>query len=118
MVKALESARYIQKPPEGLILHTDLGTQYTSQEFQILLENYKIKPSFSKKGRPYDNVCIESFHAILKKEEVYLTKYATFKQANLALFQYIERWYNGKRFHSSIGYKTPQAIEDLANKVA
>ncbi|MGI2724408.1 integrase core domain-containing protein, partial [Bacillus cytotoxicus] len=67
----------------------------------------KIKPSFSKKGCPYDNACIESFHAILKKEEV-----------NLALFQYIEGFYNRKRIHSSIGYKTPQTIEDLAIKVA
>ncbi|WP_142288755.1 integrase core domain-containing protein, partial [Bacillus cytotoxicus] len=64
-------------------------------------------PSFSKKGCPYDNACIESFHAILKKEEV-----------NLALFQYIEGFYNRKRIHSSIGYKTPQTIEDLAIKVA
>ncbi|MDH2892367.1 integrase core domain-containing protein, partial [Bacillus cytotoxicus] len=74
---------------------------------QTLLANYKIKPSFSKKGCPYDNACIESFHAILKKEEV-----------NLALFQYIEGFYNRKRIHSSIGYKTPQTIEDLAIKVA
>ncbi|CAI8927386.1 transposase [Bacillus sp. IT-79MI2] len=118
VVKALENAYYTQKPPEGLILHTDLGTQYTSQEFQTLLANYKIKPSFSKKGCPYDNACIESFHAILKKEEVYRTKYVTFEQANLALFQYIEGWYNRKRIHSSIGYKTPQAIEDLVKKVA
>ncbi|MBJ8032015.1 IS3 family transposase [Bacillus cereus group sp. N21] len=118
VVKALENAYYTQKPPEGLILHTDLGTQYTSQEFQTLLASYKIKPSFSKKGCPYDNACIESFHAILKKEEVYRTKYVTFEQANLALFQYIEGWYNRKRIHSSIGYKTPQTIEDLAKKVA
>ncbi len=118
VVKALENAYYTQKPPEGLILHTDLGTQYTSQEFQTLLASYKIKPSFSKKGCPYDNACIKSFHATLKKEEVYRTKYVIFEQANLALFQYIEGWYNRKRIHSSIGYKTPQAIEDLAKKVA
>ncbi|PEY28146.1 IS3 family transposase [Bacillus cereus] len=118
VVKALENAYYTQKPPEDLILHTDLGTQYTSQEFQTLLASFKIKPSFSKKGCPYDNACIESFHAILKKEEVYRTKYFTFEQANVALFQYIEGWYNRKRIHSSIGYKTPQAIEDLAKKIA
>ncbi|CAI8842844.1 hypothetical protein KOY_04123 [Bacillus cereus VDM021] len=55
---------------------------------------------------------------ILKKEEVYGTQYVTFEQANLALFQYIEGFYNRKRIHSSIGYKTPQAIEDLAKNVA
>ena len=71
-----------------------------------------------KKSCPYDNACIESFHAILKKEEVHPTKYISFKEANLALFQYIEGFYNCKLIHSSIGYKTPQAIEDLATKVA
>ncbi|AWC28842.1 IS3 family transposase [Bacillus cytotoxicus] len=118
VVKALENAYHTQRPQKGLILHTDLGTQYTSQEFQTLLANYKIKPSFSKKGCPYNNACIESFHAILKKEEVYRTKYVSFEEANLALFQYIEGFYNRKRIHSSIGYKTPQTIEDLAIKVA
>ncbi|MGI2733514.1 IS3-like element ISBce13 family transposase [Bacillus cytotoxicus] len=118
VVKALENAYHTQRPQKGLILHTDLGTQYTSQEFQTLLANYKINPSFSKKGCPYDNACIESFHAILKKEEVYRTKYVSFEEANLALFQYIEGFYNRKRIHSSIGYKTPQTIEDLAIKVA
>ncbi|QTR72087.1 IS3-like element ISBce13 family transposase [Bacillus cytotoxicus] len=118
VVKALENAYHTQRPQKGLILHTDLGTQYTSQEFQTLLANYKIKPSLSKKGCPYDNACIESFHAILKKEEVYRTKYVSFEEANLALFQYIEGFYNRKRIHSSIGYKTPQTIEDLAIKVA
>ncbi len=49
VVKALENAYHTQRPQKGLILHTDLGTQYTSQEFQTLLANYKIKPSFSKK---------------------------------------------------------------------
>ncbi|WP_459500870.1 IS3 family transposase [Bacillus sp. C1] len=118
VVKALENAYYTQKPQKGLILHTDLGTQYTSQEFQTLLANYNIKPSFSKKGCSYDHACIESFHAILKKEEVYRTKYISFEEANLALFQYIEGFYNRKRIHSSIGYKTPQAIENLATRVA
>lgn len=116
MVKASENAYYIRKPLEGLILHTDLGAQYTGQKFQSLLANYKIKPSFSKKGCLYYNACIKSFHAVLKKEEVYRTKYVTFEQANLVLFQYIEGWYNRNKIHSSIGYKTPQAIEDLAKK--
>jgi putative transposase len=118
VVKALENAYFVQKPSKELILHTDLGSQYTSQEFQDLLARLNIVPSFSKKGCPYDNACIESFHAILKKEEVYRTYYATYEQANLALFQYIEGWYNRKRIHSSIGYKTPQAMEEQAKKAA
>jgi len=67
VVKALENAYYIQNPSEDLILHTDLGVQYTSQEFQTILANYKIKPSFSKKGCPYDNACIESFSCHFKE---------------------------------------------------
>jgi len=70
--------------------------------------------SFSYKGTPYDNACMESFHAILKKEEVNHVKYIDDKSAELALFQYIEGWYNRKRIHGSIGYKTPQEMEDLA----
>jgi transposase InsO family protein len=58
--------------------------------------------SFSGKGCPYDNACIESFHATLKKEEVYQNRYLTFETAKLALFQYIESWYNRKRIHGAI----------------
>ena len=118
VVEALENAFSIQRPSKELILHTDLGSQYTNQEFQALLVKRNIKPSFSRKGCPYDNACIESFHASLKKEEVYQTKYVTFEEAKLAIFQYIEGWYNRKRIHSSIGYKTPQAMEEAARKIA
>lgn len=118
VIEALENAYSNQRPSNELILHTDLGSQYTSQEFQKLLSERKIRASFSRKGCPYDNACIESFHASLKKEEVYQTKYATFDEAKLAIFQYIEGWYNRKRIHSSIGYKTPQAMEEAARKIA
>ena len=96
---------------KGLYLHSDLGTQYTSEEFHKDRETKKIIQSFSKKGCPYDNACIESFHAILKKEEVNHVTYIDFKTANLALFQYIEGWYNRKRIHSGIGYLAPQDVE-------
>ena len=74
--------------------------------------------SFSYKGSPYDNACIESFHSILKKEEVNHVKYIDYKSAKQALFQYIEGWYNRKRIHGSIDYKTPQEMENLALRVA
>lgn len=67
-----------------------------------LCEKLNIIQSFSKKGCPYDNACIESFHASLKKEEVYTTTYKDFKEAQLAIFSYIEGWYNRKRIHSAI----------------
>jgi transposase InsO family protein len=68
--------------------------------------------SFSKKGCPYDNVCIESFHATLKKEEIHHVKYIDFNTAKIALFQYIEVWYNRRRIHSGLDYQTPQEVED------
>ncbi|RCO06787.1 IS3 family transposase, partial [Bacilli bacterium] len=101
-----------------LIVHTDLGTQYTSEAFQKLLKKHEMVPSFSRKGCPYDNACIESFHAILKKEEVYLTKYESFETARIALFQFIEGWYNRKRIHGSIGYLTPDEYEKMCRIAA
>ena len=68
--------------------------------------------SFSCKGNPYDNACIESFHSVLKKEEIYLHTYQDIKEARRAIFEYIESWYNRKRIHSAIDYMTPQQKED------
>ncbi|MGM8216858.1 IS3 family transposase [Bacillaceae bacterium W0354] len=113
IIKALENAYHAQRPGEGLIFHSDLGTQYTSTDFAEITKKFKMAHSFSYKGSPYDNACIESFHAILKKEEVNHVQYLDHKSAELALFQYIEGWYNRKRIHGSIDYKTPQEMEDL-----
>src|SRR5690625_2612574 len=113
IIKALENAYHTQKPSEGLIFHSDLGTQYTSDEFAAIIEKFKMTHSFSYKGSPYDNACIESFHAILKKEEVNHVQYIDDKSAELELFQYIEGWYNRKRIHGSLGYKTPQEMEEI-----
>src|SRR5690625_4286324 len=64
IIKALENAYYAQKPDEGLIFHSDLGTQYTSTDFAKVIKKFKMTHSFSFKGSLYDNACIESFHAI------------------------------------------------------
>ncbi len=118
VLTALENAYSSQKPKTNLVLHSDLGSQYTSVEFEERLQELAIQHSFSRKGCPYDNACIESFHAILKKEEVHHVRYLNFEGAKLALFRYIEGWYNRKRIHGSIGYMTPQAFEDQARKSA
>lgn len=118
-VQAIKNAIKLQRPREPLILHSDLGSQYTSSEFQKYISKTKIiKHSFSTKGCPYDNACIESFHASLKKEEVNLVKYFDFDAARLSIFEYIESWYNRWRIHGSIGYITPQECEELARKSA
>lgn len=113
VLEAMENAVQAQNPGPGVIVHTDLGTQYTSEAFQEQLKKYEMIPSFSRKGCPYDNACIESFHATLKKEEVYRKRYSTFENARIALFQYIEGWYNRKRIHSGIGYLTPDEFEKI-----
>ena len=110
--KALENAYHSQRPDKGLIFHSDLGTQYTSDEFKKVIEKYEMTHSFSYKGSPYDNACIESFHAILKKEEVNHVQYIDDRSAEIAMFEFIEGWYNRKRIHGSIGYITPQEMED------
>lgn len=68
----------------------------------------KICHSFSRKGNPYDNACIKSFHSALKKEEIYLHTYQNLKECGKAIFEYIESWYNRKQIHSAINYMTPQ----------
>ena len=92
---------------EDGIFHSDRGSQYTSNDYEELLNTLKIKHSYSKKGYPYDNASMESFNAILKKEEVNVNKYKTFEEAKLVIFEFIESWYNNKRIHSSLGYITP-----------
>jgi transposase InsO family protein len=113
VLKTLTHAIETHGKAEGLILHSDLGSQYTSVEYEKCLETLGISHSFSKKGCPYDNACIESFHAILKKEEVYQTTYLTFEHAKQRLFSYIEGFYNRRRMHSSIDFMTPVAKESL-----
>lgn len=112
VIEALQNAYTKQKPRKGLLLHTDLGSQYTSSEFTKHVHKYQMEQSFSH------NACIESFHAILKKEEVYHTQYPDYSAAKVAMFQFIEGWYNRNRIHSSLGYQTPQAIEEQIRKTA
>ena len=117
-VKAVENACLNVKTTEGIILHSDLGSQYTSQEFEYFLCSKGIIQSFSRKGNPYDNACIESFHSILKKEEVNHHKYYDFNVARKAIFEYIESWYNRQRIHGSIDYMTPQTVHVAASVAA
>ena len=109
-VKAVENACLNVTDPSGIILHSDLGSQYTSDQFEKYLSKKKIHHSFSRKGCPYDNSCIESFHSVLKKEEVYRRVYKDSDDAYNSIFEYIESWYNHRRAHSSLGYKTPNAV--------
>ena len=111
-MEAVKNACLNVRETKGIILHSDQESQYTSQTFENCLSSYGMLHSFSRKGHPYDNACIESFHSVLKKEEVYLHTYQDASEARRAIFEYIEGWYNRKRIHSAIGYLTPQQKED------
>ena len=107
VVEAFKKANVNRGLNKDGIFHSDRGSQYTSNDFENLLEKLEIKHSYSKKGYPYDNASMESFNAILKKEEVNVNNYETFDEAKLAIFEFIESWYNNQRIHSTIGYITP-----------
>ena len=107
VIDALKKASINRRVKKGLIVHSDLGSQYTSNDFEKLLTNLKIRHSYSKKGYPYDNASMESFNAILKKEEVNVNTYETFNEAKMAIFEFIGSWYNNRRIHSTLDYITP-----------
>ena len=107
VISAFEKAKVARGVTKGMIFHSDLGSQYTSNEYEKILLEDNVKHSYSKKGYPYDNASMESFNAILKKEEVNVNTYTTFKEAKLAIFEFIESWYNNTRIHSTLDYKTP-----------
>ena len=83
VIDAFEKAQEERKVENGMIFHSDLGSQYTSNEYENLLLNKNVKHSYSQKGYPYDNASMESFNAILKKEEVNVNTYETFNEARL-----------------------------------
>ena len=92
---------------EGLIFHSDRGSQYSSKAYRSMLRHYQIVPSMSAPGCPYDNSPVESFFATLKRELIYRKKYATIEEVRTDIFRYIELFYNRKRLHSSLGYLSP-----------
>ncbi|WP_258881243.1 IS3 family transposase [Paenibacillus sp. sptzw28] len=111
VLKALDRAYSLQRTNGPVLHHSDRGSQYASLDYQARLDKYQMQGSMSRKGNCYDNACIESFHSVLKKELIYLEKFKTRSQAKKAIFEYITCFYNGKRIHSSIGYKTPNQHE-------
>ncbi|WP_246552452.1 IS3 family transposase [Vallitalea pronyensis] len=113
-IKAVENACLNVEDTSGIIIQTDLGTQYTSHQFMNYIARKNMLQSFSGKGNPYDNACIESFHSVLKKEEVHHHHYYDFNIASKAIFEYIESWYNRERIHSAVNYMTPQSAYDAA----
>ena len=111
VVDALEMAVQREVPGAGLTAHSDRGSQYASEHYQVHLKKHSIRCSMSRQGNCWDNAPMESFFGTLKKELVHHVRYATRQEARVSLFEYIETFYNRIRRHSSLGYVSPDQFE-------
>jgi putative transposase len=108
---ALRMALLQRRPAGPLLHHSDRGVQYACDEYQALLARHQIACSMSRRGNCYDNAVVESFFGTLKTELIHHHNYATRNEARLALFEYLEVFYNRKRRHSKLGYQSPAEYE-------
>lgn len=111
VIAALRQAIAERKPGVGLVHHSDRGTQYASREYIRVLEEHGIEPSMSRAGRPYDNAMCESFIKTLKQEEIYTRQYRDRGDLELHIAEFLEQYYNRRRLHSALGYRSPQSFE-------
>jgi putative transposase len=114
VVDALEMAVQRRLPDAALVAHSDRGSQYASEHYQLLLGKHGIECSMSDVGQCWDNAPMESFFASLKKELTHHEDYATRAEARASIFEYIEVFYNRQRRHSTLGYVSPAEFERSA----
>jgi putative transposase len=114
VVDALEMAVARRLPGAGLLAHSDRGSQYASDHYQRLLEQYGITCSMSRRGDCWDNAPMESFFASLKKELIHQEDYRSRAEARASVFEYIEVFYNRVRRHSALDYQSPVEYEQAA----
>jgi putative transposase len=107
----LTMAHWRRKRPKDVIVHSDQGSTYASNAYQALLKRYQARCSMSRKGDCWDNAVAESFFGSLKTEWVDECDYLTHDEAKKSIFSYIELFYNSKRRHSHLGYKSPAKFE-------
>ncbi len=110
-LSALRMAKITRQPEEGLIHHSDRGSQYCSHDYIEEMNDAQMKISMSRTGNPYDNACIESFHATIKKDLIYRSRFKTREEAIKAINYYISNFYNTRRKHSTLGYVSPANFE-------
>jgi putative transposase len=108
---ALQSAVQKRRPTAGLLHHSDRGCQYTSHEYRQRLAALGVTVSMSRTGNCWDNAVAESFFATLKSELIHRRRWHNALELRAALFEYIEVFYNRRRLHSSLDYRTPAAVE-------
>lgn len=113
VLDALKAALGHRRPAEeGLLMHTDQGSQYTSNAHHEALKAAGITASMSRRGECWDNAVVESFNSTLKTELVYRTIFLTRESARIAIAEWIECFYNRQRRHSTLGYATPVEFEE------
>lgn len=108
---ALEMAVVRRRPSVGLLHHSDRGCQYTSQQYRDALSARGVVVSMSRRGNCWDNAVAESFFATIKRELLRRQRWTSRRELRAAVFEYIEAFYNRRRLHSSIGYRTPAEVE-------
>jgi transposase InsO family protein len=115
VVDALEMAVRRRLPGDGLVAHSDRGSQYASDHYRRLLGRHGITCSMSRVAQCWDNAPVESFFASLKRELVHDEQYTTREQARASIFEYLEVFYNRVRRHSSLGFLSPAEFERTHN---
>lgn len=113
-IRALQMAINLRQPEPGCLHHTDRGSQYCSHAYQKILRGQGFQVSMSGKGNCYDNSAVETFFKTLKAELVWRQNWITRRQAEMTLFEYINGFYNSRRRHSALGWKSPLAFERKA----
>jgi transposase InsO family protein len=113
VLDALDMAIEHRGRPEGVLVHSDQGSQYTAEAYRDKLRVHDMVCSMSRKGECHDNAVAESFFHTLKEELVYEQNYATRQQARQSIFKYIELYYNRQRLHSYLGYEAPFIYERM-----
>jgi putative transposase len=111
VIDALMMAIWRRGKPMALLHHSDQGSQYTSEDFQRLLADQSIHCSMSRRGDCWDNAAMESFFSTLKAERTNRRRYVTRDEARADVFDYIERFYNPRRRHSTLGLVSPDEFE-------
>lgn len=108
---ALDMALGQRRPPPGLVVHSDRGSQYASHEYRALLERHALTGSMSRKGNCWDNAVMERFWLNLKQERTWQRRYANHAEARRDIADYIVGFYNSRRLHSTLGNLPPNAYE-------
>jgi len=115
VLSAWDRAVEQRQPAAGLIFHSDRGVQYASADYRRALAAHKVLPSMSRKANCYDNAFMEAFWSTLKLELIYRRPLSRFQTVHRWLFEYVEGFYNTRRLHSSLGYKSPAEMEAALN---